>query len=343
MRVVLLEREPLLATQASGQNAAVYRPLETDAVSGALAARSRQLLTELVGPEALRRVGLLLVSADPASVAALSGIATRAQVAHEVLRESQLAERVPQLRAGQCRAGLWLTDGGVLDIHLLSSSLAKLARARGAQLRTLHTVRDVELALDAAAQRVRGVRLASGERLDADHVVLAAGAWNADIAARARIPLPLVPLRRHLVQLRATATPDPHSPVVWRLEDEVYFRAESGGLLASPCDETVWSAAQVLRTDPSAIVSLAQKLERMAPALADSQVQRAWACLRTFAPDREPVVGEDPRVRGLHWIAGLGGRGMSAGIALAEILARGIVSPLPAAGLAAAVRVDRLL
>jgi len=342
MRVLLLEREPLLATQASGQNAAVYRPLEEDVASGALAARSCQLLCELVGPEVLQRVGLLLVSADSARVAALSGIAAHSQVAHEVLDGSALAERVPQLRAGQCRAGLWLTDGGVLDIHLLTSRLAKLARARGAQLQTLSSVSEIELALDEHAQRARGVRLASGEVLTAEHVILAAGAWNGDLAARAGVPLPLTPRRRHLVQLRATAAPDPHSPVVWRLEDEVYFRAESGGILASPCDETTWSAALALSTDPSALVSLAQKLERMAPALADSQVQRAWACLRTFAPDHEPVVGEDPRVHGLHWIAGLGGRGMSAGIALAEILTRGIVSPLPAAGVAA-IRVDRLL
>ena len=52
---------------------------------------------------------------------------------------------------------------------------------------------------------------------------------------------------------------------------------------------------------------------------------RAWACLRTMADDRELVIGEDPRVRGLFWIAGLGGRGMTCGAAAAELLARFMV------------------
>ena len=38
-----------------------------------------------------------------------------------------------------------------------------------------------------------------------------------------------------------------------------------------------------------------------------SHVDRTWAGLRTFAPDRTPVVGFDPRAEGFFWLAGQGG------------------------------------
>ncbi|HSN26579.1 MAG TPA: FAD-dependent oxidoreductase, partial [Kofleriaceae bacterium] len=94
--------------------------------------------------------------------------------------------------------------------------------------------------------------------------------------------------------------------------------------LASPCDETAWPA-EISPVDAREIEPLAAKLLALAPPLADSAVVRAWACLRTMTVDREPAIGRDPRVRGLWWIAGLGGRGMTGGVAAGELLAHALL------------------
>lgn len=332
-RVLLLEREPLLASQASGNNAAIFRPLEHDALSAELAVRSRELLSTWVGDDVLSRTGLLLVSQHAQTIAELAAVAALRAVSHEQLDAAALWARVPALADGEACHGIWLHDGGVLDLHRLTSTLAQRARATGASIRT--GVHVTDLMHENAG--ITGVRLADGEMLMADHVVLAAGAWSSALAATAGLALPLTPVRRHLVQLRTqasahtTRTRVNSQPVVWRLEDEVYFRPESGGLLASPCDETVWSAEIPPISDPAALTLLAQKLERTAPLIASAEVHRAWACLRTFAPDRELVIGADPRVKGLSWLAGLGGRGMSVALAAAEILTRDLLSPPRAA------------
>ncbi len=86
-------------------------------------------------------------------------------------------------------------------------------------------------------------------------------------------------------------------PSWWRVDSPVYFRPEAGGILASPCDETPWEPG-IPETSPAALESLASKLSELAPALANARVQRSWACLRTMAEDREPVIGSDPRVQG---------------------------------------------
>jgi glycine/D-amino acid oxidase-like deaminating enzyme len=88
------------------------------------------------------------------------------------------------------------------------------------------------------------------------------------------------------------------------------------------------------------LATLQLKLRRIAPGLANAAPRRVWACLRTFASDRELVLGEDPRLRGLHWFAGLGGRGMSVAPAAAELVAGGILheSPSPLASVLSPTR-----
>jgi len=330
-RVTLLEREPLLSSCASGQNAAIHRPLEHDAESARLAARSRQLLAELVGEGVLDRTGLCLVSQYAEPIDALQRTADEAAVRYERLDRAGLEAHVPWLRRGQVEHGLLLLDGGVLDLHRLTSGLAARAREHGAELRCSAEVAEVEYGAD--GRQVAGVRLQSGERILAQHVVIAAGAWSAGLSHVIGMPLPLAPLRRHLVQLRAADPQRAAQPVLWRLEDEVYFRPESGGILCSPCDESEWPA-EPPPSDPAALLSLAQKLQRTAPQLERATVQRAWACLRTFAPDRELAIGADPRAQGLHWLCGLGGRGMSVAPAAAEWLVKQLLdaqAPIPAA------------
>lgn len=84
-----------------------------------------------------------------------------------------------------------------------------------------------------------------------------------------------------------------------------------------PCDEVVWKAELPAATE-AGVELLAKKLARIAPRLADAAVRRSWACLRTFTPDRAPVVGAEPRVGGLLWLAG---HGMTGGVAAGELLA----------------------
>ncbi|MEY4511936.1 MAG: hypothetical protein RLZZ450_4058, partial [Pseudomonadota bacterium] len=178
--------------------------------------------------------------------------------------------------------------------------------------------------------RVSGVRLLDGRRLASERVVLAAGAWAGQLGTLVGSPLALTPRRRHLVLLRGEHLPGPDTPVVWRVDEPVYYRPHPGGVLASPCDETEHEPG-VPACDDSVIAGLSSQLEQLAPKVAVSSIERSWACLRTASSDGDPVVGPDGRVKGLYWCAGLGGRGMTCGTATGELLARvmlGLAHPL---------------
>jgi D-arginine dehydrogenase len=114
---------------------------------------------------------------------------------------------------------------------------------------------------------------------------------------------------------------DPKKPVVWLGGDEFYFRPESGGLLMSSCDTQVVTAAAGELAQQETIEEIAVKAERWLPGFEELGAAHFWAGMRTFAPDPLFVVGPDQRLPGLHWVAGLGGHGITCGAAVGELAA----------------------
>lgn len=315
-RVVLLETEPSLASHASGRNAAIFLPIGHGPTSTWLAARQQILLDALFDGEAswLRRTGAVVVSSDAAALDSVAADARAQGHRAEMLSAAELRRHVPVLDGGDAPGGALLPESGVLDTHALLSALTRGARDCGVAVRTGTGVAGFLSHRD----RVEGVVLEGGARLASGQVVLAAGAWARALGELCGASLPLVSYRRHLAWLAGTGGGTGGGPVVWRLEDEVYFRPESAGVLASPCDQEPWPAG-VPPVEPRSVEALGRKLARTAPVLATLPLRRAWACLRTFASDRAPVAGRDPGIEGLSWLAGLGGQGMTVGVAAAEV------------------------
>ena len=56
-----------------------------------------------------------------------------------------------------------------------------------------------------------------------------------------------------------------------------------------------------------------------------THVRRKWAGLRTFAPDRTPVVGMEASTPGFFWLAAQGGYGIQTAPALARAAAKLLV------------------
>jgi D-arginine dehydrogenase len=63
-------------------------------------------------------------------------------------------------------------------------------------------------------------------------------------------------------------------------------------------------------------------------------VERRWAGLRSFAPDRLPVYGFDPAQPGFFWCAGQGGFGIQTAPAAAKMAAELLLGEAPEATVA---------
>jgi len=106
----------------------------------------------------------------------------------------------------------------------------------------------------------------------------------------------------------------------------VYLATEGRGLIASPMDEDPVPPCDAT-ADPAQIELALERLGRLAAPLVPRGIIAARAGLRTFAPDRRPVIGEDPARPGFFWLAGQGGTGIETSPAVgrlaAELITRG--------------------
>ncbi|OLC16603.1 MAG: glycine oxidase ThiO [Candidatus Rokubacteria bacterium 13_1_40CM_69_27] len=158
----------------------------------------------------------------------------------------------------------------------------------------------------------RAVVVADGERLDADVIVLAAGAWTAPLVASFGERLPVEPRRGQMIALA-------HVPPVLTHcvhGDEVYLVPRpSGELLVGATVERVGFQGAVTALGIAGLLSAAIEL---VPVLGGLPINRTWYGFRPWAPDNLPILGPWPGLEGL-WIATAHFRN---GILLAPITAK---------------------
>jgi D-arginine dehydrogenase len=312
---VVLEREALPGSHASGRNAAIARQLEIDPTLLKLAIEGVRRLREkrVDGRPVLRQTGsLYLIHGKPDRAAEWRAQLHQYCVPSELLPAAKARLRFAFLTQFAFDYTLFCRTDGIVDIHALLSDL--LAEARYAGFEVVTDCACESLMLDASA--VCGVRTPRGE-IRTRIVVDAAGAW-AGYHGHESAPLPLKRLRRHLFVSGDSELLPRDAPLVWDLDAEYYVRPEGASLLLCPCDETEHPPG-IPEVDPQAEDLLADKLLKHAPGLAEISVRRSWACLRTFAPDRLPVIGWDPEINGLFHVSGLGGFGVTTSLAIGDV------------------------
>jgi D-arginine dehydrogenase len=327
-RVVLLEAEDRPGYHATGRSAAFW----TESYGGPLVAP----LTAASGPllEAggfLRPRGALHLGRGEGGARALDGLAAAfagSAVRLDPLDRAAIASRVPGLRPGAVRA-LWEPSTADIDVAALHADCLARARHAGARLGTAAPLR-------AADRHGPGWRLAAGAlSIDAPVLVNAAGAWADDVArlAGAR-PLGIRPYRRTIAQLRVVPPAPAALPLVLDAEGRFYFKPEPGGRLwLSPHDETPAEPGDAAPEE----IDVARAIDRLEQAVdwRVEAVERRWAGLRSFAPDRLPVYGHDPARPGFYWFAGQGGFGIQTAPAAARLAAAALLGRAPDPAVAA--------
>ena len=191
-----------------------------------------------------------------------------------------------------------------------------------------------------AARRTGGgwvVETPSGN-IEARILVNAAGAWGDEVARRCGVPeLGLQPKRRTVVQLRVGRTGLKDLPFVTDLHQSFYFKGEGdNSVWVCPLDETDVDPCDAAPEEMDVAIAV-DRFEQAVDWPVEA-VERKWAGLRTFAPDRGMKFGFDPVADGFFWCVGQGGMGIQTAPAasmLCAALIRGEELPGELAGLSA--------
>ena len=140
-------------------------------------------------------------------------------------------------------------------------------------------------------------------------LVNAAGAWVDQVAAMAGVqPLGFTPNRRSMARIPAPGGHDISGwPMVFGAGETWYAKPDAGALIVSPAEEHPQEPHDAWADDMVLAEGLARYEEFVIEPV--TRMISNWAGLRTFSPDRVPVIGRDLREPSFFWLAGQGGYG----------------------------------
>lgn len=216
----------------------------------------------------------------------------------------ELAERFPELVAGDVAVAAVAESAGYADTGEYTRTMGLLARAQGVKIRESTPA---HLDADGAVETEDGHH-------DHDAVVVAAGAHTPEVLG----PVAQIPVKPYRVQALVTESADVRTPMLFDASNSFYLRPHGEGLL-------VGNGTEPVEQDPDEYDREADESFREAcvryqeHALGWSWPEaRSWAGLCTATPDGNPLVG---RVAdGVFVATGWQGHGFMRAPAVAERL-----------------------
>ncbi len=240
----------------------------------------------------------------------------------ERLNRAGLASRVPQIKA-EWRDAIW--EPACADIHVagLHQHYLKALAQAGATLECR-----ARLASAVLEQGTWTLETERGQTYRAARLINAAGAWADTIAELAGLaPIGIKPLRRTVAQLRVSPSAPDQLPLVLDINGNFYFKPDNGRLWLSPHDEIPTEPCDAAPEELDVALAI-DRFERATDWKIEA-VERRWAGLRSFAPDRLPVYGTAPDLPEFYWFAGQGGFGIQTAAAAAKLAAQDLLELAP--------------
>ena len=316
---LVLEAEAHLAYHTSGRSAALYEQNYGSRSTVALAKAARadfdSMLSGVLSPR-----GFLLVC--------LQGEEAQFEYDLEHMHLSEVtvadaAKLVPILdRSSVIRTASSATARDI-DTDMMLQIFARQIRANGGTVETNQQVTAID-------KTMQGWRVTTGSgQYEAQKIVNAAGAWGDEIAQMAGMPkIGLTPFRRSVARLSAPGGQVVHGwPMLFGPGERWYAKPDAGGLIVSLAEETPSPPMDAWAHD----IDLAEALSRYQDYVTEPVTRpvASWAGLRTFAPDRNLVLGPAPQDDSFVWCVGQGGYGFFTAPAASQLVADTVVGNKP--------------
>src|SRR5579885_1443869 len=323
-RVILLERESMLAAHTTGRSAAVFTETYGNAAVRELTRASRDFFERppegFTGHPLLHpRASLFIARAE--DHARIEKFVGENPGMVEWLAPDEAVRRMPVLKRGYFAAAALEPGSADIDVHALFDGFRRLALHQGAAI-----VTNAEVA--ALERGARWAVVAGGERYRAPVVVNAAGAWAGVVGEMAGLGnRGIQPMRRTAIMIDAPENTDVSGWLfVNDAGEQFYFKPDAGRILASLADETPSPPCDA-QPEEIDVATIAWRLEE-ATHLNVKRIRRRWAGLRTFSPNRTPIFEFDAAAPGFFWLAGQGGYGIQTSPAISQRAADAILAAL---------------
>ncbi|MGA2925864.1 MAG: glycine oxidase ThiO [Solirubrobacteraceae bacterium] len=259
------------------------------------------------------RCGTLLAARDADEAQALEReLALRASFGLRVARlRASAARRLEPALAPTLRLALDVPDDHAIDPRKLTAALVEAIVRRGGEVRAGAQVARLTI----TDGRVRGVALAGGTHVDAEHVVIAAGVWSPLIEG-VPAPVPVRAVKGQIMRLHDRTGPGLLTRVTRLASTYVVPRGDGRYVIGATMEERGFDTT----VTAGAAFELLRDASELIPGVSELVIDELAAGLRPATPDNAPVIGAGDAI-GLHWATGHHRNGILLAPVTAELVA----------------------
>src|SRR5699024_7406957 len=224
-------------------------------------------------------------------------------VPSELLAKEELLSIIPELTIDDLQGGLLCGEDGYLDPYSVMQGSARKAKQLGAE----YVYEKVDTILTARG-KATGVRLENGVAYKAPIVINCAGPWAPELSEKIGLSLPIVPLKRQIIQFDIAEPLEKYLPLTID-PTGVYFRHEGNSLITGFAE----------KVKPGIDYRWKRSLfeEQLWPVLAEripnferAKISNGWAGIYSHnTKDRNAIIGEQPHRDRYYKAGGVSGPG----------------------------------
>ena len=227
-----------------------------------------------------------------------------------MLSQKETKELFPPL--AEEYASVHISGAARVDGRALRDSLLRAAQKNGA------IYINGEASIDFEHERVTGVSV-NGEQLQADKVIVCAGAWAGSLLAPLGFDFQVTFQKAQIIHLEVPEGDTNHWPVVMPPSDQYLLAFGPNKVVAGATHEN--TNVFDCRMTAGGLKEVFDKALTTSPGLSDSTFTEARVGFRPFTPGFLPVFGPLPEWKGILIANGLGASGLTMGPYIASQLA----------------------
>jgi glycine/D-amino acid oxidase-like deaminating enzyme len=242
-------------------------------------------------------------------------------VPSELLSKEELLSIIPELYNEDLQGGLYCGEDGYLDPYSVMQGYARKAKQLGANF----VYKEVDK-IKTEGRKVTGVQLKDGEIYEAAAVINCGGPWAPVLSEQAGLPIPVVPLKRQIIQFDIAEPLKNQLPLTVD-PTGVYFRHE-GTSIISGYGEKVKPGIDFRWNRSFFEEQLWPVLAARVPNFERAKITAGWAGMYSHnTEDQNAIIGGHPKMEGYFMAVGFSGHGMqqapAVGKGLSELIRTG--------------------
>jgi len=227
----------------------------------------------------------------------------------EKISTQHITEIEPCLNPQSVEAGFYFPNIGQVRNPRLVKALRQAIDNNGIQVYEYTEAHQ----LLTEAGKINGVETSNG-RIEAERVVIAAGAWSARLLKELSQPVTVTPVRGQMIMFHSE--PDFVKQIV--LADNRYIipRRDGRVLIGSTLEKAGFNKI----TTQQALQDLKRTVDQLIPSLNQYRIEKHWAGLRPSSPKSIPYISEYPNIKGLYLNTGHFRNGIVMSLASARLM-----------------------